>query len=178
MDNVNRLSITQTVARQTPKNEFGQVLKNTVTNGVKLAGQIVGGIAGMPIVSAAVSSVTALAGGSSAGGSVAGGTRTVSSAATGVVTLAGGAPTNGGVTGTATVGTTIAGGSGAMGAEPVATGAEPQNFDAYLSQMRAESDRSMMMQMQMQQESRDYNTLSNVIKVRHDSAKAAINNIR
>jgi hypothetical protein len=34
------------------------------------------------------------------------------------------------------------------------------------------------MQMQMQQESREYNTISNVLKVRHDSAKSAINNIR
>ena len=29
----------------------------------------------------------------------------------------------------------------------------------------------------MQRESREYQTLSNVMKVRHDSAKAAINNI-
>jgi hypothetical protein len=36
----------------------------------------------------------------------------------------------------------------------------------------------MMMQMQMQQESREYNAVSNVLKVRHDSAKSAINNIR
>ena len=44
--------------------------------------------------------------------------------------------------------------------------------------MRAEADRSMLVQMQMQQESREYNTVSNVLKVRHDSAKSAINNIR
>ncbi len=54
----------------------------------------------------------------------------------------------------------------------------PADSTGMVSQMRAETDRSIAMQMQMQQESRDYNTLSNVLKTRHDSAKAAINNIR
>ena len=36
----------------------------------------------------------------------------------------------------------------------------------------------LKLQRDMQQESQQYNTLSNVMKVRHDSAKAAINNIR
>jgi hypothetical protein len=30
----------------------------------------------------------------------------------------------------------------------------------------------------MQKESREFNAISNIMKVRHDSAKAAINNIR
>lgn len=36
----------------------------------------------------------------------------------------------------------------------------------------------LQLQHDMQQESQQYNTVSNVMKVRHDSAKAAINNIR
>jgi hypothetical protein len=36
----------------------------------------------------------------------------------------------------------------------------------------------MQMQNEMQRESREHNALSNIMKVRHDSAKAAINNIR
>jgi hypothetical protein len=163
MDNATRISLTTTVPRQTPKNEFGQVLKNTLTTGARLAGQVVGGLTGMPIVSAAVASVTAMAGGSSAGR-----TASVAQAATGVVQVG---PTGGGAAGNT-------GGGASIGAEPTVTAAEPANFNDYVSQMRAESDRSMMMQMNMQQESRDYNTLSNVLKVRHDSAKAAINNIR
>ena len=54
----------------------------------------------------------------------------------------------------------------------------PADSTGMVSQMRAETDRSISMQLQMQQESRDYNALSNVLKTRHDSAKAAINNIR
>ncbi len=171
---VNRISLTTTVARQTPKNEFGQVLKNTLTAAADLGGKVVGGLAGMPIVSAAVSSVTALASGASAGTS---GVARSGQAATGIVSIGGGGSTPGPVNG---LGTTVSGSGGPSvnpGGASVA-GAEPANFDGYLSQMRAESDRSMAMQMQMQQESRDYNTLSNVLKLRHDSAKAAINNIR
>lgn len=36
----------------------------------------------------------------------------------------------------------------------------------------------LQLQMEMQRESREFNAISNIIKVRHDSAKAAINNIR
>jgi len=36
----------------------------------------------------------------------------------------------------------------------------------------------LQLQHDMQQESQQYNTVSNVMKARHDSAKAAINNIR
>ena len=36
----------------------------------------------------------------------------------------------------------------------------------------------LQLQMDMQRESREFNAISNIIKVRHDSAKAAINNIR
>jgi hypothetical protein len=168
MDNVNRLSITKTVQRQTPKTEFGQVLKNTLTTGANLAGKIVGGIAGMPIVSAAVSSVSAMAGGS---GSSAGRTSGVAQAATGIVNVG---PSGGGTASVSSGGGAI----GTSGVDPTVTAYEPNDMNGMISAMRAESDRSMALQMSMQQESRDYNTLSNVIKVRHDSAKAAINNIR
>ncbi len=176
MSNVNRLSVTVTTPRQTPKNEFGQVLKNTLTTAVNLGSKVVGGLAGMPIVSAAVSGVTALAGGASAGG----GTARAAQAATGIINVGGAsaAPNGVGTAANVSVGTTYGAGAGAATGGATVSGAEPAGFDSYLSQMRAESDRSMAMQMQMQQESRDYNTLSNVLKLRHDSAKAAINNIR
>jgi hypothetical protein len=36
----------------------------------------------------------------------------------------------------------------------------------------------LQLQNEMQRESREHNAISNIMKVRHDSAKAAINNIR
>lgn len=152
------VSLTPTVARQTPRNEFGQVLKNTLETATKTAGAVsgalVGGLPGSGIISAAVSSVTALANG--------GPTRSAGLAASGITTVGGsGIVRGGGVT------EQIASSSGM-----------PSSISDMVQQMRAEADRSMMMQMQMQQESREYNAVSNVLKVRHDSAKAAINNIR
>ncbi len=41
-----------------------------------------------------------------------------------------------------------------------------------------QTEHYLSLQNEMQRESREFNTLSNVMKVRHDSAKAAINNIR
>lgn len=153
MDSTNRISMTPTVARQTPKNEFGNVLKNTLQTAVNAGSQLVGMLPGAGIVSAAVSNVTALTGGSN-------GTAQGISAATGIASVGGG--------GSATAQT--------LASSPA--GGVPGEMGGMISQMRAEADRSMLVQMQMQQESREYNTLSNVLKVRHDSAKSAINNIR
>lgn len=157
MDSPHRISLTPTVARQTPKNEFGNVLKNTLQSGVAAAGALVGQLPGGGIISAAVSNVTALA-------SSGGGAAQASMAATGVTSVGGGAVGSAGF------------GGGATGQALATSGGD--NFGGMISQMRAEADRSMLMQMQMQQESREYNTVSNVLKVRHDSAKSAINNIR
>lgn len=156
MDSSNRISLTPTVARQTPKNEFGNVLKNALQTAANAGGALLGSMPGGGVISAAISNVTALAsGGGSAQGSL---------AATGVTSVG-------------------AGGSSAMGgatAQALATSPNgvPGELTGMIGQMRAEADRSTMMQMQMQQESREYNTISNVLKVRHDSAKSAINNIR
>ncbi len=174
MDNshIARISVTPTVARQTPKNDFGQVLNNSL-NGVLQAGSVVGSLTGMPIISSAVSAVSSL---------VNRGTVGAGAAASGVVNLNGSSPgiqsvTSGGGSGGAIgAGTTVVGGS--MNRNPASTGVEPAGMNDMLSSMRAEADRSMMMQLQMQNESREYNTLTNVLKLRHDSAKAAINNIR
>lgn len=162
MDNANRISLTPTVARQTPRNEFGNVLKNTLEKagqvGGAVSGALLNNIPGGGIISAAVSSVTSLA--NSGPSNVASAGR----AATGVQTI--GTP---GVTG---------GNGGLAGLEVPGGGGAPDSLNGMIGQMRAEADRSMMMQMNMQQESREYNAISNVLKVRHDSAKAAINNIR
>jgi hypothetical protein len=172
MDNnhIARISITPTVARQTPKNDFGQVLNNSL-NGVLQAGSVVGSLTGMPIISSAVSAVSSLVNRGTAGSSA---------AASGVVNLGGSSPgvqsVIGGSGGGIGAGTTVVGAS--MNRNPASTGVEPAGMNDMLSSMRAEADRSMMMQLQMQNESREYNTLTNILKLRHDSAKAAINNIR
>jgi hypothetical protein len=155
---VDRLSVTPTLSRQTPRNEFGQVLKNTLTQvasaGSTVGGALVGALPGGAIVSAAVSSVTALANQGTRPGATA-------QAASGITTVSpGGVQTVGG-------GTTLDVGSSNTG-----------GFNDMLHTMRQEADKSLLQQMQMQQESRQYNAVSNVLKVRHDSAKAAINNIR
>ena len=153
MDSSNRISLTPTVARQTPKNEFGNVLKSALQSAVNAGGALLNSVPGAGVISAAVSNVTALAG---SGGS---GSAQASYAATGV--------------------SSVSGGGGAT-AQALATSPNgvPGELTGMIGQMRAEADRSTMMQMQMQQESREYNTISNVLKVRHDSAKSAINNIR
>lgn len=153
------VSLTPTVARQTPRNEFGQVMKHTLETATKAAGVVSGALMGsLPgggIISAAVSSVTNLASG--------GATGSAGLAANGISTVGGGG--------------TVSGGGGVSSAISSSSGM-PSNVSDMVQQMRAEADRSMLMQMQMQQESREYNAVSNVLKVRHDSAKSAINNIR
>ncbi len=176
MDNnhIDRISITPTVARQTPKNDFGTVLNNSV-NGVLRTGALVGSLTGMPIISSAVSAVSALVNGQN--------TVSSSAAASGTINLggaggqAGGVHTvGGGITNITGVGSTV--GTGGLTRSTGSSGVEPAGMNDMLSGMRAEADRSMMVQMQMQNESREYNTLTNILKLRHDSAKAAINNIR
>jgi hypothetical protein len=154
MTSPTRVSLTPTLARQTPHQEFGALLQNTLRQGATLAGSLMGSVPGGGIISAAVSSVTSLA---SRGGGP--GTTSAGLAATGVTTTGG----SGG-----SIVAQLAGSSGEVSS----------SLGGYLGEMRAEADRSMLMQAQMQQESREYNALSNVLKVRHDSAKAAINNVR
>ena len=151
MESSTRISLTPTVSRQTPKNDFGNVLKNAIQTAANVGGSLLNSVPGVGVISAAVSNVTALA---SRGGSA-----QASFAATGVSSVQGG----GGAT------------AQAMATSPDGV---PGELTGMIGQMRAEADRSTMMQMQMQQESREYNTISNVLKVRHDSAKSAINNIR
>ena len=61
MEAPSRISMTPTVARQTPKNEFGNVLKNTLETAVSMGGSLMSAMPGGGIISAAVSNVSALA---------------------------------------------------------------------------------------------------------------------
>jgi len=153
VENGNRigsLSITPTVARQTPRNDFGTVFARTAQEVVKAgAGIAASMMPGAPMVSAAVASISSV----------------VSSTASSV----GGASAQPGV-----------GGAGGVGG--TAGGGEQWDLLAAQREMQAEGMKMnlayMNLQNEMQAESRAHNAISNIMKVRHDSAKAAINNIR
>lgn len=154
MNNENRigaLSITPTVPRQTPQNDFGTLLARTASEVVKTGSGIVGGmIPGAPALSAAVSSVRS----------------TVSS-----------------VTSTASGVTSVPGASAGSGTAGAATG-KGEQWDLLEAQKAMQTEGQqfnaayLQLQNEMQRESREHNAVSNIMKVRHDSAKAAINNIR
>jgi hypothetical protein len=153
MENGNRigsLSITPTVARQTPQNDFGTVFARTAQEVVRAgAGIAASMMPGAPMVSAAVASVSSV----------------VSSTASSV---------------RGTSAQPAAGGAGGVGG--TAGGGEQWDLLAAQREMQAEGMKMnlayMNLQNEMQAESRAHNAISNIMKVRHDSAKAAINNIR
>ena len=161
MDPDNRvpsLTLTPTVPRQTPKNEFGTVLARAAQEVVRSGAGLVGGmIPAGPIVSAALSS-----------------TRAVVSTVASTDAASKAAPMPG--TGSAST-------SAASAAAGVATGSG-EAWDLLEAQraLSAEGQKFNMaylqLQNEMQKESREHNAVSNIMKVRHDSAKAAINNIR
>jgi hypothetical protein len=167
-DHSNRIALTPTIARQTQKTEFGNVLKSALDQASKVGGAVsgalLGGMPGGGIISAAAGSVSGLL--NSSPTNVASGSR----AATGINIAGAGGQSVRGQTG--------GGGQGVDRLANPGTGELPSGLNGMVDQMRTEADRSMMMQMNMQSESREYNALSNVLKTRHDSAKAAINNIR
>jgi hypothetical protein len=154
---ISQLSITPTIGRQTPKRDFGDVLKNTV--GRMLNNGIVrGALSSIPVVSAAVSAVSSLASSTSARApiaGVAGGALSIGIAGSNPIASTGSAQTAGGLTGNESV-------------DPNGT----------LEEMKRVSADYMQLQLAMQQENREYSAMTNVLKVRHDSAKSAINNIR
>ncbi len=159
MENNNRIasmSVTPTLPRQTPKDEFGAVLaqkgEDLGRRAVALASMLPGG----PVLSAAVSSALSSV-------------STVPSTNTSTTQIPGSVGSVGGVSGPgAPGGTTGRGEAWDMLEAQRLMAAEGQKFNvAYLQ-----------LQNEMQKESREHNAISNIMKVRHDSAKAAINNIR
>ncbi|NVI97667.1 hypothetical protein HV824_05990 [Myxococcus sp. AM009] len=146
------LTITHTVPRQTPQNDFGTVLARAANEVVRSGAGLVGGmIPGGPIVSAAVSSM-----------------KTVVSAVAPKASAAG-------MPATAETG-------GAAGAGAAAGNQEAWDLLEAQKVLAAEGQKFNMaylqLQNEMQKESREHTAVSNIMKVRHDSAKAAINNIR
>jgi hypothetical protein len=149
VDSENRIQTTSVVPslpRQTPKNDFGDVLANTMSKATVAGGALINGMGmafGAPVLSAAVSNVTALAA-TAAGPS---GVLPVGSRTPASVASVAGAPAR-------------------------------DDMWGLLHLQDMQSREFLALQNEMQRESREFNAISNVIKVRHDSAKAAINNIR
>jgi hypothetical protein len=146
-------SLTVTTPRQTPMNDFGQVMARTVSGAVQLGAVAGAFIPGAPVVSAAISGVASMAAGMSGlGASASAMTR---------------------------VGPTSAGTSGGAAASGKGEGWDLHEAQKLLaSETQSFNKEYLALQNQMQRESREFTTLSNIMKVRHDSAKAAINNIR
>jgi hypothetical protein len=181
MDNPNRINptaLTPTVPRQTPDNDFGKVLTRTVANGVQLGVQLAAPVLGPSIASAAGNLVSQVSGQAAVGAQVAMGTRSVDALVKdGTSRLSG----TGGSSGGGTLGGPQGGGAQGTGG---AAGTGSDQWDMLEAQrlMNSENQRFNLaylgLQDAMQKESREFNAISNIMKVRHDSAKAAINNIR
>ncbi len=155
-NNPNRIgstAITVTTPRLTPQNDFGQVMARTLQGAAQVGGAVAGAfIPGGPVVSAAISGASNLASG------IAG----IASRGSAVTAAGGGQP-------------------GALGG--AVEGKSEQWALLEANRLMTEQNNSfnqqyLALQNKMQQESREFTTISNIMKVRHDSAKAAINNIR
>ena len=180
-----RLSNNVTIARQTPKMDFGDRMKagldtaaGVVANGAAVVGGIIPGGA---IVSAAVSSVGAMTNnvtpGHSGGGAVA-----AQYGAAGVVQLGGGqggintTAGGGGLSGTGVnVGSTV---GGTPNYVPNGGGSPIGDVNSSLQQTQNENVQMIKLQMAMQRENTIFTSVSNVLKTRHDTAKNAISNVR
>jgi hypothetical protein len=182
-----RMSTNLSIDRQTPKTDFGNRVKsgmdtaaNAVATGAAVAAPFVPGGA---IVSAAVSSVGTM---SAASGSQ-GGVATQYSGFSSMPSPTGGSAPGG-------LSTTVPGGAGGGGSLPAVgsttgggapslvpnagAGGTMGGFNADLESMRRTNLELMQAQMSMQRENQVFTTVSNVLKVRHDTVKNTIQNVR
>jgi hypothetical protein len=157
MANQNRIdatSVATSVPRQTPHTEFGSVLAQTMGNAMSGGAALAGGVMGMnPVTSAAVSGLRAVA----------------SKAAVGPDALTSVTPVTTPIAPVPNPG---------AGLSPIDPNAPAGSLLQQVSLTDPSSAAFLQLQMQMQAESQQFSAASNVLKVRSDSAKAAINNIR
>jgi hypothetical protein len=161
---INPVSISNEGPRQTPNQSFGLTLSKTLAQGTAgamgLASPILGAI--NPVLSAPVTQ----------------GAQVLASFA-----ASGAAVPRATLTGTGVPATATSGSAGSTGEASLGASSNSDSM-ALIDAQKAMNDQSqqfnmMYLQLQdsMQRESREYQTISNIMKVRHDSAKAAINNI-
>jgi len=188
-----RLSTNVSIDRQTPKTDFGERVKiglqtasDTVAQGASVAAPFVPGGA---ILSAAVSSAMQMSDNASSGQSFGTGVQTQYAYAANAATPIPGTATAGATGGGTGLSTTVGGGSltsaptagSATGsAAMLGTGqtANEAQFGAQMSQYFDQNLRLLRLQTQMQNENQVFNTVSNVLKVRHETVKNTIANVR
>jgi hypothetical protein len=165
-----RLEIDSTRARQTdrPTTPFRDVLTGGVSllmSGAEVATHVVAG----PVMAAAVhdarvGAVTALAG-APAGGALGGGTAMASPA---------------GALGAAAAGMSGAAGGplAAMSTSGAGGSADMSNVQAMMQDGQSSNMQLLALQQQIQEESQRFSTVSNVMRAKFDTAKAAVSNIR
>jgi hypothetical protein len=201
-----RLSTVATTTRQTPKTDFGSVLKTglmkaggVVADGLQVAAPFVPGGA---IVSAALAGANAAAG--MAGPSYAGAGGGIGSSVSGLASGGGGGPAGGASAGVGNYGgngalaipgarpglnTNLSGGAQSAGAGTGAVaGAGAGAGDSFNSMMSATKQMSefqasfnlqyLQLQEKIQTDTRQFNLISNIMKTKHDAAKNALNNVR
>lgn len=170
-----RVQIDQSRVRQAPKTDFGSMVGaglSKTADAVMNAGQLAAPfIPGGAVLSAAITGVGSLK--SSASGQSSSGLGSSSSGmamganSTSLVSSTGISGSVGGSGGTAPTGAT-SGGDGNMFAQ----------MRAYQAESMSMNVQYLKLQNDMQQENRQFTTLSNVMKTKHDTAKNAINNVR
>jgi hypothetical protein len=152
------LSTVTSISRQTPNNDFGTVMARTVSEGLSRTSAVFG-----PLITATPVLNTAVQGAQHV-------TATVISSGNGVLPV------------TSPSGPTYSPSEANMGASGLGgRGEQWELLEAQrLLQQQSNSFNAQYLGLQneIQRESREYNTVSNIMKVRHDSAKSAINNIR
>lgn len=159
-----QLNTSSTTVRQSPRTDFGTQMRNGIAAGAGAVGNAVGVAApfvpGAAVVSAAVTGTgQMIAGGGTVGAQGAGG---------GGFVTAGDIPGNGPGLNTNT-GTPSTGNAQQ----------DLMNQTKQMQEMMASFNlQYLQLQEKMQQENRSFSTISNVMKTKHDTAKASINNVR
>ena len=164
---INSVSVSCEGPRQTPNQSFGKTLAKTLASGASgamgLASPIVGAV--NPALSAPVSQ----------GAQIIGAFATSNTSARQMAT---GASLGGTPVGSSSTSGSIGGEAGSVSGSSDGDGfALLQATKEMNEQNQSFNLQYLQLQEQMQKESREYQTVSNIMKVRHDSATAAINNI-
>lgn len=201
-----RLSTVATSTRQTPKTDFGTVMRDglmkagdVAMQGLQVAAPFIPGSA---IVSAAVAgaNIASTVGGTGgAGGMGGGGGSGFASGSHGLVT--GGAGI-GSVSGNPAIGTsnvngsltipgrapglnTALGGAGPTNNQASTTAAQGDGFNQMMNATKSMAEfqasfnlQYLQLQEKLQQDTRQFNLVSNIMKTKHDAAKNALNNVR
>lgn len=180
-----RLSTVATSTRRTSKTDFGTVMRNglvkgagVISKGLQVAAPFIPGSA---IVSAAVAGTNLAASFASGGG---GGAQSASygTAVSGLSSLGGGAIGGGQATGVGNIPgaqNTLTRGGGSAGASPSDAFSAMQDKVRETAEFQASFNMQYLdLQQTIQQDTRQFNLISNIMKTKHDAAKNALNNVR